>query len=274
MNPFQIFEVRPAYGRIEAVIRWKLAAGVTGDVYFYRSESGVPGSWELLNPDEPWALSEGEFLDTTPRADMFSFVYYRGLVDPGAPPEGWLKGPSIRATDTYARREYMIAREVLRREYNFMRNHDGLRCFHLVQREKGAAAAGMDPETGQQLGPGCPDDPAQGFTTSWAGGFYEPVQTWAMFYQLSPKDHKLRDDAMGMDEESNVVLRLLAYPRPNLGNLIVFPESDRRYAVADPITPYYLRGNLPLIWEVNCQKLDDVDMRYKIVMPDLLPDPA
>jgi hypothetical protein len=274
LNPFLTFEILPAYGRIEAVIRWQLAAGLTGDVYFYRSESGLPGTWTLLNPDAPFSTVSGEFMDTTPVVQEFVFVYYRGVFDPGGAPDTWLKGPAIRASDQYERSEYMLAREVLRREYDFMRVHEGLQCFHLVPKEKGTPATATDPETGQVLGQGCPEEDDQGFNTPWAGGYYPPVQTWSMIMSMGPKDHKPREDAMGQDPEADIMLRLLAFPKPGLEHIIVFPKSDRRYLIAEPITPYYLRGNLPLVWEVPAKRMSSTDMRHKLVMPELLPDPA
>ncbi len=275
MIPVSKFDIAPAYGLYQAALIWKLAAGVHGDVYFYRSESGLPGTWTLLNPDTPMAGDEGEYLDMTPVSQDFVFVHYRAIVDPGGPPDTWLKGPAITVKDPYGRREYLIAKEILRREYLHMSvGRNGLQMFHFVPKEKGDPAAATDPETGQIKGPGCPDDPEQGYTTQFVGGFYPPVQSWAMIMAMEDEDHKPREDAMGQDPEAHVVLRLLAFPKPARGHMIVFPKTDRRYAIADPIKPYCLQGNLPLIWECKALSLDYPDPRYRIPVPELLPEPA
>lgn len=154
-----------------------------------------------------------------------------------------------------------------------MRFHEGLPAFHYVTREKGEAAANVDLETRQVLGPSCPGSAEAGFTTLWKGGFYEPVQTVAMIMSLGDEDTKIRPNADGTDPEADVMLRLLAFPKPALNHMIIFPKSDRRYVVVDPIKPYLLRGSIPLVWEVRAQRLDRDDERHTIEVPELMPDP-
>lgn len=273
LSPFKTFVVSPAYGRYEAALSWELAAGVEGNVYFYRSESGLPGTWTLLNPSAPATGTSGDYLDTTPAPLMFVPIYYRGMVDPGGAPDTWLKGPAVTALDSYSRREYLIAREILRREYRMMATHNGLPMFHYVTKLDGEAATDADAETRQILGPGCADDPKQGFGGLWVDRFHPPTQSWAMIMEMSPEDYKTRPEGTGDDPEASVKLRMLAFPKPGVGHMIAFPKSDRRYVIMDPISRYYLRGNIPLLWECSAMLLDRDDQRCKIVLPELLPDP-
>lgn len=273
MNPFTSFVVSPAYGRYEAAISWTLAPGVAGNVFFYRSESGVPGSWQLMNEAEPATGQSGDFLDPTMALDLFKPIYYRGLVDGGGPPETWLKGPVVTALDSSTRREYLIAREILRKEYQMMRTRNGLQMFHYVRRETGDTASKTDGETGQILGPSCRDDVNAGLTTPWVGGFYSPVQTWAMIMSMDDMKYNVSDDATGDKQTADVALRLLAFPRPVRGHLLVFPKTDTRYVVMDVVKKFYLRGALPLVWECMASLLDRDDERYRIQVPELLPDP-
>lgn len=254
----------------ESAIRWTLLSGVSGDVFFYRSESGTPGSWTLLNPDTPQTGTSGEFLDTGFTGNFLRPVYYCGMVDPGGPPETWLKGLPVTALDSLTRREYFLTREILRREYTMMLRHNGLPAFHLVTKEKGTAASHTDGQTLQVLGPSCAGDPQAGFTGPWAGGFYPPVQTVAMIMAMGPVDRKTRPDATGDNPDLSVVLRLLTFPTPARGHLIVFPKSDRRYVLADPIKPFYLRGASPVVWEAPALLLNRDDERMRIAIPDLL----
>lgn len=269
-NPFNTFTVFPSYGIGQANISWSLVSGVTGDLYFYRSESGLPNTWTLLNADVPQTGTSGEFLDTTPALNMLTPVFYRGMVDGGGPPETWLKGEMVTALDSMPRREYFLTREVLRREYQFMVGHEGLQILHFVPKEKGEAATNADLETRQLTGPACAGDPAAGYTTLWAGGFYPPVQSWAMISQMGDFDHKVRPDATGETPEATIALRLLAFPRPARGHILVFRRSDRRYVIQDPIKPFYLRGSSPLVWECQALMLNRDDPRYSL--PCALPD--
>lgn len=273
MTPFSSFSVSPAYGRYQNAISWTLAPGVAGQVFVYRSESGVPGSWTLLNPDDPVEGESGFYMDETPAPRLLAPVFYRGLVDPGGGPDNWLKGPVITSYDSTTRREYLLAREILRREYRMMLMYNGLKAFHFVVKQTGEAASNADAETGQLLGPSCGNDPAAGYTTRWAGGFYNPVQTTVLVMALGDEDHKIREAADGEDPEADVMLRLLAFPKPGRNHMIVLPGSDRRYVIVDPIKPFYLRGSIPLLWECRAQRLDRDDERHRIEVPALLPDP-
>lgn len=274
MNPFQVFTVSPLYGLYQAAITWAIPSWNAGNVYFYRSISGVPGSWEILNPDTPQTGLSGVFMDNTPMTDMLLPVHYRGLIDQGTAPAGWLQGPAVTALDQMTRREYCITRETLRREYTMMRVRNGLPCWHFVLKDGGPTATNVDPDTKQILGHACAGEPQTGYHQVFAGGFQPPVQTWAMMTALDPEDHKVRADATGDDPEANAKFRLLAFPKPGRGHLLVFPGNDRRYVVRDPILPYKLRGNSPLIWECEGLLLNRDDLRYTIPLPDLQPDPV
>ena len=274
MSPFKSFSVSPVYGLYRAAITWELARGVTGNVYFYRSISGVPGSWVLLNAGMPQTGSAGEYLDDTPAPDMLTPVHYRGLVDQGGPPETWLKGPAITALDQMTRREYLLTREILRREYTMMRTRNGLPAWHFVLKETGEPAAKVDPQTKQILGHACVGDPNTGYHQVFKGGYYPPVQTWVMLMTLDDEDHKVRPDATGDDPEADAHFRLLAYPKPGRGHMIVLPGNDRRYVIKDPIKRFYLRGNTPVLWECEGLLLNRDDYRCTLECPPLRPDPV
>jgi hypothetical protein len=273
MSPFSLFTISPAYGVYETAISWTLAPRVSGRVYIYRSESGTPGSWTLLNPDNGLEGTAGDYLDSTPALKMFVPIYYRGVVDPGGPPESWLIGPIVTALESTTRREYLITREIMRREYRMMASRNGMQMFHYVPKAAGTQATDADLETRQILGPACPGDSGSGFTSLYAGGFHEPVQSWAMIMQMDDDDHKIRPDATGEDPSSSVMLRLLPFPKPEHGHMIVFPKADIRYVIVDPIKRYQLRGSTPLLWEASAMLLDRDDERYRIRPPELLRDP-
>lgn len=273
-QPFKTFVVQPAYGFYRAAVNWELSPTVTGNVYFYRSESGLAGSWTLLNPNAPATGSSGQFLDNAMPGDNMNFIHYRGLVDDGGPPEGWLKGPDVTALDSLSRREYMLTREIMRREYQAMSGPygNGLRALHYVPKTTGAAAPHTDPETGQVLGPDCPDAALKGYGTLWAGGFHPPVQTWVRLVTMTPQGRPDREDATGAYSKSDVHLRLLAYPKPDKGHVIVLPASDRRYVIGASVLPFFLRGAVPVFWEADASLLNNDDIRYLLPLPELLAD--
>ena len=274
-SPFAVFDLLPCYGHNEAVITWALQPGITGSVYFYRSETGV-GGWKLLNPTAGASGSSGSFTDSTAvNIDPFTIPRYRGMVDGGGAPSTWLKGPAISALDRLTRKEYFLTCNIIRREYRGMSGPkgNGIRAFHLVPKESGDPTRTYNPETGQILGPDCPDDAATGHGTPWQGGFYPPLQTWVHLFQVPATRLEDRQDLTGENRISAAHMRLLAFPKPEPGHLIVLPESDRRYAITSPIEVFMLRGSVPLFWEVEALLLERHDARAKIRMPALNADP-
>lgn len=273
---FSAFHVLPSYGPRETVVEWERAQGSTGNVYIARSETGVNGSWVVLNNGAPMTGLSGQITDTHQALDVFSIFYYRGVVDPGdgSAPATWPKGPSVTAFDTLARHEYFIVREILRREYLSMRGPagQGIPAFHLVARQSGPQAANTDIETGQRLGPTCRDDPDAGYGKIWKGGYFPPVQTWVRMLQMDGEDPKYRNDAKGADPDGAVKFRFLAFPKVDEGHVIILPESDRRYTVLPPVERFFFRGIAPIAWEAKCAIIDRDDDRHKIPVPELQRD--
>lgn len=275
-NPFIEFRVTPCFGRNEAAITWEIDPALSGSVLLYRSPSGVKGSWELINGDMPGGAS-GQFVDFgQPNDDMFVIWRYRGLLDTGGPEEEWVPGPIVSPLDRLTRSEYFMTREIIRREYRHMsaERGNGIRAFHLIPKNSGDPVPHYDGQTGQINGIDCKEDPESGYGQPWRDGFYPPIQTWVKINEMEPWVLESRLDLTGDNRKANVGLRLLAFPKPDVGHMIVLPDSDRRYVIADPINPFYLRGSVPLFWEAKGMLLERTDPRARIRMPQLRDDPV
>ncbi len=274
-QPFSSFEVTPTYGAFQASIRYSLAAGLSGDIYFYRSENGVRG-WKLLNPGAPATIASGVFADSDLSVKFARTPYYRGVLDPsGEGPETWLTGRVVAPFDHYYPAQRRSISAVLRREYRRMAGlrSDGMPIFHLLPRTDGDLVNYFDAETGQLLGPGCGGE-SDGLGGRYVGGYYPPVQTWGRLIQVGPLDRTESSDPGPEEKAADAVMRLLAFPPPARGHLIVLPKSDERYAVADPINRYLFPGtNVPIAWEVPLQLLAHDHPAYRVPLPSLLADP-
>lgn len=268
------------FGLRRAALHYTLAAGVTGGIYFYRSNDGV-NAWTLLNPGAPVMSPSGTFLDTDlDNSDKFTVPHYRGVVDPsGGPPETWLVGPAVGPYDYTSRRQVLASLCILDKEYRNMAHEkgDGVQAFHCIPLDSGEPVSVYDPDTGQILGPQCPETGSgeDGYGTPYQGGFYPPLQTWVKMIALDGKVRKTKREAMGSDEDADVVFRLLAYPRPERGHMIVLAKSDQRYLVGESINRHFFPGTtIPVAWECRCHLMDKVDPRARLEMPPLRPDPA
>ena len=275
-NPFATFSVTPTYGSFRAVIDYKLAPGVGGDIYFYRSFTGT-NDWSILNPGQPMAAAAGQFADSDLVADFSPTVYYRGLVDPGGGEGSWLPGPAVAPFEQLLRRQRLGAAKILKLEYKAMagRKSDGTRVWYYIPITDGETVTRFDAETGQLLGPDCPGSAEDGFGTPFKGGFLPPLQTWVRILSAAPMGNTTPAEATRTDEKADMIFRLLAHPRPREGHMIVMPLSDQRYVLKDPITPFYFPGTtVPIAWEAPARLLYPTDARQRIVPPPIEPDPT
>lgn len=272
-NPFSTFTVQPTYGTFGAVIDFQLQAGKSGDVYIYRSMNGETG-WELLNPEAPITVADGgsaSFGDTTLEGTFNLRPYYRGLLDPaGGDETTWESGPQVAPFAWATRKQKVQATMILKREYRRMsgRKSSGMTAFHLIPLEDGTAVSRYDSETGQLLGPSCPDEPLDdGFGTKYVGGYHSPLQTKIRVLAAAPIESR-SEDGTRQTRTADLKLRLLAHPRPQVGHVIVIPQSDRRYVIESGITPFYFPGtDIPVAWEVRVSLLDSKDPRHRITIP-------
>ena len=266
---FNHFKVYPVLGEGTSNIEWEATEGAAGEVHLYRSELGTPGSWTRINQTAQ-PLS-GVFWDrTVPKDDAFAHHYYRGLIAPSADPTTWLRGESVSALDGLTRREHLMLKAILRREWRDMVRGNGLEAWHCIPLDRGEPAAGVDPETGIRLKAPCPGDPAFGFGQDKAGGFGPPLLTRVRFLQIGGMGEVAREGEQGYDQEKQVMLRLMAFPRPRAGHMICLGASDRRYVLDDPIQPFWFKADHAVTWECPAKLLDRRDPRYLLPMPGIL----
>lgn len=260
MKLFEHFVVYPDWGNGAARISWQLMPDVTGAVYLYRSPLGLSGTWERLNTTPLEAT--GEYVDdSVPKGDAFAFHYYRGLIAPSADTSTWLKGEAISALSMLTRREYHMVKTIMRREWRDMVRGNGLEALHCVPRLSGAFAAGVDPVMGIRTRPECPDESGFGFGQTYANGFYPPVLTRIRIMKIGEKVEKAKPENTGSEQDKDVSLRLLAFPRPREGHMLVMLGSGRRYVIADAIQPFWFKADHPVAWECRAVLLDARDAR-------------
>jgi hypothetical protein len=143
--------------------------------------------------------------------------------------------------------------------------HNGVPVFHCIPSTSGEPSAALNPTTSQLAGSSClaPDS----FGTWFANGFQAIVQTRAELAQIGPMDIKDDPEGMSNKEEQSFKLRLLGFPKPEQGHLIVLPYSDLRLIITGNVQPYEFRGFLPVAYDVEAEQLRKDDDRYAIPLP-------
>lgn len=238
-----------------------------GRYYVYRSPSGAKGTWTQLNEHAPVEHGVSHWEDTEATLPIAgNTLYYRLLYV--APDGAEHDSPVIDMWNVLPREEYGLVRMSMLEEFNQMRLGGGIPVFHCIPLTSGVLAAHIDPASLQPLSAPCENDTSYG--QIYQGGFAPPIQTWAKIEDIETKFED-RDDGLGFDAKHDVQLRLLAYPRPFVGHMIVEPRTDDRWVLGNPIKSFAHRGVVPTAYTAVAIKLDQNDPRYKLPMPEVTP---
>lgn len=264
---FTSVNVQPAYGRDTVFITWTVANNYAdGDFYVYRSATGVDKSddWEILNEDTP--VQNASFYTDTTFYDKHDFRkwYYRILCVKGANEyDSPIIGMYFEALN---KTEYGLLYTMRRREYLRMRQGNGVRVFHCIPTTYGDKAPAYDPVTEKNMA-------ACSINSKYEDPFKTCFQTWSEVANAGPQVLDQLPDGGGFNESQKFSLRLLAFPEPEVGHIIVFPDSDRRFILDGNIQPYLFKGFLPVAYDVEASFLSKSDPRYAFEMPTPLSDP-
>ena len=266
MSVFRNIRVYPNHGSRSAVVTWEIAPGVTaGNVYLAYSPHGTPGSWASVNPDDPVASAVGMIQDQALNINSGAEVgFYRLML---ANVDGDFLSEPFGIYGDLTTREYGMVRAILHREFTEMRATQGYPVWHCIPRQTGDPALNVDPDTGMVSGIECANASSPSFGLPILGGFYPPVLTWIRALVVSAGTLQDDETDMAPKETNTTAIRMMAFPRPSRGHMIVDPATDRRYLIGDEIKPFLLRGVMPVAYEAGMQFLSQGDSRYRYQLP-------
>jgi hypothetical protein len=167
------------------------------------------------------------------------------------------------------KREYGVLRAIIHQEFTQMRVANGFPIWHCIPREFGTPSADLDSDTGKLSGAeSCvvTDPLLRSYGMLFQGGFYRPILTWM---RISAHNEGLKDDPEDFSPEDMVKnsVRLMAFPRPSRGHMLVDPTTDMRYLISEEIKPYRLRGVIAIAYEATIEHLNQTDERYQFPLP-------
>lgn len=267
MSAFSNIRVYPQHGTRSALITWTLVAGTpAGLVHVAFSPTGAK-PWRLLNSAAPVASELEVFFDTELHINSGAGMgYYRLLL---TNVDGDSFSESVAIIGNLTPREYGMARGIMHREFTEMRVTNGYPVWHCIPKSSGRPATNFDPDTGETVGLECAnvaeEDAAYGLP--FVGGFNPPLLTWIRALAIDRGTIKDSASEMSPIETDTTAARMLAFPRPSRGHMIVDPATDRRYLIGDEIKPFLLRGILPIAYEVSLEFLSQSDARYRFPVP-------
>jgi len=267
MSVFRNVRIYPSHGTRSAVVTWELKVGVAaGDVFLAFSPSGTQGSWKAVNeavsvPSELGMYRDDSLVLNAGTTDGF----YRLMLTTDANVDFYSEPFQILGDLTP--REYGIVRAMIHQEFTQMRVTNGFPVWHCIPRAHGEASPNFDSGTDSVTGGDCSLDPNDmGFGTPYKGGFFPPILTWM---RVTAHTEGLKDDPdkFSIEEIDKTAVRLMAFPRPKRGHMIVDPTTDRRYLVGDEVKPYRLRGVIAIAYDATLEFLQQSDDRYKFPIP-------
>lgn len=265
---FNAVNVQPSYGSNSAIVSWEVTPGYQDALfYIYRSPTGVDESddWIILNENNPVSIVNFFVDDKVIDDSKFRYYYYRVLAEKDGVE---YDSPVIGSFhEGFTKTEYQFLYTVRALEYRRM-SYNGLTAFHCIPSVEGKKSANINKVTNTQTTT-CADD--ESFRQLYAEGFKTLVQTKVEILSISPSSVKDNEDG-STEEIQQYRLRLLGFPLPEVGHLIVLPRSDTRLVITGDILPLHFK-QLPVAYEATATQLRKDDRRYQLPMPELLPDP-
>ena len=116
------------------------------------------------------------------------------------------------------------------------------------------------------------EDPGKdSYGQRFIGGYNPPTETWLSISSAQPTSFSERPDGMSNEDTSISMARMLVFPLPKAGDLIIHPPTDNRYGIGDQIKVFRFKGIIPVACEVQLQLLSRNDPRYRVPVPALPP---
>lgn len=265
MNPFLNVHVQPSYGKNSAIVSWTVAQGYEQSEFFvYKSLTKGTPPWTLLNTT---TALRGMYLDTD--LSVSGNPYYRVLmINNGEEYDS----PIVSAFDKLSRTQYGGISKMMGLEYLRMSTGNGIQVLHYIPLAAGEYDETVDPLTEQKYGINCPDND-DSYGLKFKGGYAPPVYTWMEITSFGNEDIKEGSNNLDVDASLIHKAKLLAFPRPQAGDLIIHPPTDHRYAITSSVQGSFFRGVFPISYDTSIQLLRTSDARYRIPVPPELPKP-
>jgi hypothetical protein len=271
VSAFAKIRTYPQYGARTAVVTWTLGPDATaGDVYVAFSTLGTKGTWTTLNPDTPVDSAVGMYSHTTLDVNITTCTgYYRLLLIDTFGTE--FLSPAVAMIGDITPREYGMVRAALWSEFRDMRVARGYPVWHCIPRTTGTPSPSFDPDTEVNMGLECVgvSETIASYGLPFVGGFNEPILTWIRPLTVERGTLKDSESEASVNSTDTISARMLAFPQPSRGHMIVDPASDRRYLVGDEVKPFLLRGVVPIAYETELTLLTAKDPRYRFPLPSI-----
>ena len=237
--------VSPAYGRQQAVLRWKADAPEGTAYEVEKSPDGV--EWTKIGTTQ-----EQLFLDTNfVVRDRLTDFHYRIR-------SGSDYSDSVGVFGRATRQQFGAANVILQDWGKKLRN-----CTPVVIRKQAIfnlkCPVCTDPDTDQRVGASlCKNC----FGTGRDGGYECAIPSFMAKNQTPGRTTQSGQNGGAIDTQE-LKCTMLAYPSLRTGDLLIEPESDDRYLI-DAVDTFDAFGKLTVLYTIGISLLNRNDIRYRL----------
>jgi hypothetical protein len=173
----------------------------------------------------------------------------------------WQYSVPIQANGTWTREDYLLAKEIARKEYLILRKTGRLGKL-LKKKEWGdLCTTCTDYDTEELVDTDCP----KCLGTGIIGGYYAPID---MPLQFEPSGKEKVTTDIGPVEDQRKRARVVAYPFIQTGDIWIDGDSNERWRIRPVQTIAEVRGR-PLIQKLELRMIPQTDVIYSEEANDL-----
>lgn len=246
---------------------------------FPRYDSGFLFMWEVsgaFNAEPPWVFHveqapspTGDWVDLSgPVVDGFSYhekgrglvnksavLYFRVVLDAGGKR---YFSPVLQPYGDVGRHDFLIGREVMRREVMHMKGMAGVACSLYSRATFGPPCRRCrDPITGDIRDSNCKYCMGTGRLNPYNG----PYDMWMTF--TPDQEHDKQDEGLGTVERRMFQVRAVAAPVAKKNDIVVDRGSDKRYYVNKASVVAEIR-RIPLVQQLVVSEAPVSDVAYTL----------
>ena len=257
MTPFTRIVVLPSYAQGFAFV-WEISHGF---------EDPLPWKFKVeqaQDPDGPWEALSPELINQFAWADMKKRIvskdlvlFFRVLLNT---PEGdYISELKHPYGDFFDRREYLIVRDIMRREVLQQRTLAGVEAQLYIKSASGAKCPHcLDPFTGNISSSDC----AYCLGTGRLPPYHGPYPIWATF-SVRRRNTELKPDGTGLHQVYSHDIRMVGFPFVKDKDIVIDTAADKRYIV-DAVNHETEIRRIPVVQTLHSMELPTSDPRYKI----------
>lgn len=254
-SPFIDFRTVPSYSRGFTYL-WEVAGDFNdpGPWVFEVQEAQAPrGPWKTISPK--LENRQGWREESRPPANKANILYFRTVMETS---RGTYQSPVIQPYGTMSRRDFLVAREVMRQSMLHSKGMAGVECKVYILSTFGPKCTKcLDPITGAIRDSHC----KYCFGTGRNPAYNGPYDMWMDF--SGDTQHQVSVDDNGTTEKKGFQVTAVGNPTLKYGDVIVVPGSDKRYYVRVASQTVEMR-RVPIVQTLTVDEAPQTDKVYDL----------